>query len=207
MFSVGSSLLFFQGLVMFGAIVFLPLYLQVVKGASATTSGLLLIPLMAGVVTGSVSSGRLISHTGRYRLFPIIGTAMSTLGLLLFSRLDVASGRLEASAYMLVLGLGLGMTMQVPILAIQNSVERRHLGTATSIANFARSMDGSFGVAIFGAVLANRLAHYLPLLLPRAALSRFDVKALQASPAQIRTLPPAIQDGIMEAAMAPDPSD
>jgi hypothetical protein len=91
------------------------------------------------------------------------------------------------------------MTMQVPILAIQNSVERRHLGTATSLANFARSMGGSFGVAIFGAVLANRLAHELPLLLPRAALARFDVKALQASPAQIRALPPAIQDGIIEA--------
>jgi EmrB/QacA subfamily drug resistance transporter len=198
-FSVGSSLLFFQGLVMFGAIVFLPLYLQVVKGASATTSGLLLIPLMLGVVTSSISSGRIISHTGRYRLFPIIGTAMCTLGLLLFSRLDVASTRMEASVYMIVLGLGLGMTMQVPILAIQNSVERRHLGTATSVANFSRSMGGSFGVAIFGAVLANRLSHNLPLLLPKAALSRFDVKALQASPAQIRALPSAIQDGIIEA--------
>jgi EmrB/QacA subfamily drug resistance transporter len=198
-FSVGTSLLFFQGVVMFGAIVFLPLYLQVVKGASATTSGLLLIPLMAGVVTSSISSGRLITRTGRYRLFPIVGTAMSMLGLLLFSRLDAASGRLEASACMVVLGLGLGMTMQVPILAIQNSVERRHLGTATSMANFARSMGGSFGVAIFGAVLANRLTHYLPLLLPRAALSRFDVKALQASPAQLRALPPAIQEGIVEA--------
>jgi EmrB/QacA subfamily drug resistance transporter len=198
-FSVGTLLLFFQGLVMFGAIVFLPLYLQVVKGASATRSGLLLLPLMAGVITSSISSGRIISNTGRYRVFPIVGTAMCTLGLLLFSRLDAASGLPEASAYMVVLGLGLGMTMQVPILAIQNSVERRHLGTATSLANFARSMGGSFGVAVFGAVLANRLAHDLPLLLPRAALARFDVKALQASPAQIRALPPAIQDGIIEA--------
>jgi hypothetical protein len=91
------------------------------------------------------------------------------------------------------------MTMQIPILTIQNSVERRYLGIATSVANFFRSMGGSFGVAIFGAVLSNRLAHLLPLLLPPAALGRFDVKALQASPAQVRALPPAIQNGIVQA--------
>ncbi len=198
-FSVGSALLFIQGLVMFGAIVFLPLYFQVVKGASATRSGLLLLPLMAGVLTSSIGSGRLISRSGRYRVFPILGTALCTVGMLLFSRLDADSSLTESSLYMAVLGFGLGMTMQIPILAIQNSVERRYLGIATSVANFFRSMGGSFGVAIFGAVLSNRLAHYLPLLLPPEALRRFDVKALQASPAQVRALPPAIQNGIVEA--------
>ena len=108
-------------------------------------------------------------------------------------------GTADVTCDMLVLGSGLGMTMQIPIMAIQNSVERRYLGIATSVANFFRSMGGSFGVAIFGAVLSNRLAHYLPLLLPPEALGRFDVKALQASPAQVRALPPAIQNGIVEA--------
>ena len=198
-FRVGSALLFIQGLVMFGAVVFLPLYFQVVKGASATRSGLLLLPLMAGVLTSSIGSGRLISRSGRYRVFPILGTALCTVGMLLFSRLDADSSLTESSLYMAVLGFGLGMTMQIPILAIQNSVERRYLGIATSVANFFRSMGGSFGVAIFGAVLSNRLAHYLPLLLPPEALRRFDVKALQASPAQVRALPLAIQNGIVEA--------
>jgi hypothetical protein len=198
-FSVGSALLFIQGLVMFGAIVFLPLYFQVVKGASATRSGLLLLPLMAGVLTSSIGSGRLISRSGRYRVFPILGTALCTVGMLLFTRLDADSSLTESSLYMAVLGFGLGMTMQIPILAIQNSVERRYLGIATSVANFFRSMGGSFGVAIFGAVLSNRLAHYLPLLLPPEALRRFDVKALQAGPAQVRALPLAIQNGIVEA--------
>jgi EmrB/QacA subfamily drug resistance transporter len=198
-FSVGSALLFIQGVVMFGAIVFLPLYFQVVKGASATRSGLLLLPLMAGVLTSSISSGRLISRNGRYRIYPILGTALCTVGMFLFTRLDADSSLKESSVYMLVLGSGLGMTMQIPIMAIQNSVERRYLGIATSVANFFRSMGGSFGVAIFGAVLSNRLAHYLPLLLPPEALGRFDVKALQASPAQVRALPPAIQNGIVEA--------
>jgi EmrB/QacA subfamily drug resistance transporter len=198
-FSVGSALLFIQGVVMFGAIVFLPLYFQVVKGASATRSGLLLLPLMAGVLTSSISSGRLISRNGRYRIYPILGTALCTVGMFLFTRLDTDTSLTESSLYMLVLGSGLGMTMQIPIMAIQNSVERRYLGIATSVANFFRSMGGSFGVAIFGAVLSNRLAHYLPLLLPPEALGRFDVKALQASPVQVRALPPAIQNGIVEA--------
>ena len=198
-FNVGSGLLFFQGLVMFGALVFMPLYLQVVKGADATVSGLLVLPLMAGFLTSAVSTGRLISRTGRYKLFPIVGTVVMTIGLLLFTRLDVDTSRVESSLYLAVLGLGLGMVMQVPIVAIQNSVDRRYLGTATSAANFFRSMGGSFGVAIFGAVLSSRLAHYLPQLLPKQALSRFDVKALQASPARIRALPPEIQHGIVEA--------
>jgi EmrB/QacA subfamily drug resistance transporter len=105
-FSVGSALLFIQGLVMFGAIVFLPLYFQVVKGASATMSRLLLVPLMARVLTSSIGSGRLISRSGRYKLFPIVGTALCTIGMLLFSRLDADSSLTESSLYMLVLGLG-----------------------------------------------------------------------------------------------------
>jgi EmrB/QacA subfamily drug resistance transporter len=198
-FRVGSGLLFIVGLTMFGAIVFLPLYLQVVKGASATNSGLLLLPLMAGLLVSSITSGRLISHTGRYKVYPLVGTAVMTLGLFLLSRMDVATSRAQSSLFMVVLGLGIGLVMQVPILAIQNAVPWRDLGTATSAANFFRSMGGSFGVAIFGAVLSNRLAYYLPRLLPARALGDgLDPQALRASAAQLRALPPAVQHAVVE---------
>jgi EmrB/QacA subfamily drug resistance transporter len=198
-FSVGSALLFIVGLTMLGAIVFLPLYLQVVKGASATNSGLLLLPLMAGLLTSSITSGRLISRTGRYKIYPLVGTAVMTLGLFLLSRMDVATTRVQSSVFMLVLGLGIGLVLQVPVIAIQNAVPWRDLGTASSAANCFRSMGGSFGVAIFGAVLSNRLAYYLPRLLPAGAPGNgLDPQALRASPAQVQALPPAVQDAVAE---------
>lgn len=136
-------LAFLIGCAMFGAIVFLPLFLQVVTGASATNSGLLLLPLMAGLMATSIGSGRVITRTGRYRAWPIAGMGLSALGMGLLSTMDLDTGRLESSLYMLVLGLGIGMVMQVLVLAVQNSAPYSDLGVVTSASSFFRSMGGA----------------------------------------------------------------
>jgi EmrB/QacA subfamily drug resistance transporter len=197
-FVVAVAALFLVGVAMFGAIVFLPLYLQVVTGASATHSGLLLLPLMLGIVVTSIVAGRVITRTGRYKLFPVAGTAVMTVAMTLLASMDERTGRATVSLYMVVLGAGLGMVMQVMVLAVQNAADRRDLGTATSAANFFRSMGGSFGVAIFGAILASQLASWLPRLLPPGA-GGVDPKALQGSPGQIRALPAPVRDAVVAA--------
>jgi len=189
-FRVATATLFLIGVAMFGAIVFLPLFLQVVVGASATSSGLLLLPLMAGIVVSSVVVGRVISRTGRYRWYPVAGTALMTVAMGLLATMNADTSRTTASWFVALLGVGLGTVMPVMILAVQNAVDQRDLGTATSAATFSRSMGGSFGVALFGAVLASRLAHQLPGV---------DPEALQASPSQLRTLPPAAHQAVVEA--------
>ncbi len=198
-FRVGAVIMFVLGLAMFGTVAFLPLYLQVVDGASATMSGLRLTPLMIGMVVTSILAGQMISRTGKYRFFPIAGTAITTLGLFLLSRLSSGSGFLEESAYMLVLGVGLGMIMQVIVLAVQNAVPYRDLGAATAGANLFRSLGAAFGVAIFGSILNNRLDYYLPRLVPSAALNGISRAALTATPAQLRTLPAPVLHGVVEA--------
>jgi EmrB/QacA subfamily drug resistance transporter len=198
-FSVGAVIMFVLGLAMFGTVAFLPLYLQVVDGASATASGLRMTPLMLGVVVTSIVSGQMITRTGKYRFFPITGTAITTLGLYLLSRLDAGSGLLEVSTYMVVLGVGLGMIMQVIVLAVQNAVPYRDLGIATAGANLFRSLGAAFGVAIFGSILNNRLDYYLPRLIPTSALNGISSAALTASPAQLRTLPAPVLHGVIEA--------
>jgi EmrB/QacA subfamily drug resistance transporter len=199
-FSVASGLEFLVGFAMFGAIIFLPLYLQTVGDVSATNSGLLILPLMAGLMFSSITSGRIITRTGRYKVFPVFGTLTIAVGLFLLSTMHVGTPRLTSSLYMALLGLGLGMIIQVMVLAVQNSVEHRDLGTATATESFCRSMGGAFGVAAFGAVLTNRLALNLRELLPRGAQARgLDVNTLAASPAAIRQLPRAIQDPVIQA--------
>jgi EmrB/QacA subfamily drug resistance transporter len=199
-FDVSAAVLFVVGVAMFGGIIYLPVFLQIVTGASATNSGLLLLPLMVGIIGASIASGRTITRTGRYKVFPIVGTAVMTAGFVLLSRMDVHTTRTAASLAMVVLGLGLGMVMQVLILVVQNSAEPRDLGTATSAATFFRSMGGSFGVAIFGAILTNRLAWYLPRLVPARALGAgIDAQALQQSPSRIRALPGPVRDGVVQA--------
>jgi EmrB/QacA subfamily drug resistance transporter len=165
-FSVSSAVGFIVGFAMFGAIVFLPQYQQIVKGVSPTTSRLLLLPLMAGLLVASIGSGQLITRYGRYKLFPITGTALMTLGLFLLSTLGPKTSQVVSSIYMAVLGLGLGLVMQVLVLAVQNSVEYRDLGTATSVSTFFRSIGGSFGVAIFGTIFNNVFKHHLSHDLP-----------------------------------------
>jgi EmrB/QacA subfamily drug resistance transporter len=199
-FVIGSVSMFIVGSAMFGAIVFLPLFLQIVTGASATNSGLLVLPLMLGIIVASVSAGRVITRTGRYKLFPVMGMLLMTVGLVLLSLMDVHTTRTTTSLFMVVVGLGLGMTMQILVLAVQNSVDRRDLGTATSAASFSRSLGGSFGVAAFGAILTDRLNYWLPRLLPAGAVGRgIDPATLQSSPGAIRALPPAIHQAVVGA--------
>jgi len=197
-FTVASAVGFILGLALFGTITYLPLFLQLVTGASATNSGLLLLPLMAGLLTSSIVSGQVISRSGRYRLFPIAGTALMCAGLLMLSRIDAATTQGAVSLDMVVLGLGLGMVMQVLVLAVQSSVERGDLGVATSAATFFRSVGGSVGTAIFGAVFTNRLTSNLAHDLPAQALSKLG-GTLSGSPAAVRALPEAMRTGYVTA--------
>lgn len=189
-FAVTGGASIVLGVVLFGSISFLPLFLQVVTGASATDSGLLLAPLMLGMLSTSIVAGRVVSRTGRYKRFPVTGFAVVTVGMVLLSTLDASTSRLQVSAFMVVLGVGLGLTMQILVLAVQNAVAMSDLGVATSTVNFCRSIGGSIGVAVFGAVFSSRLAvglaHRLP---PGAEVPRgrgLSVDALAAMPPAAR---------------------
>ncbi|MGZ4208073.1 MAG: MDR family MFS transporter [Actinomycetota bacterium] len=199
-FSVATGLEFLVGFAMFGSIVFLPLYLQTVGGASATNSGLLILPLMAGVMTTSIWSGRLITKTGRYKIYPIVGTVVMAGGLYLLSTMTLGTSRLQSSLYMVVVGAGMGLIMQVMIIAVQNSVEHRDLGTATGAETFMRSIGGAFGVAVSGALLTNRLTYWLPRVLPANASSLVrNASSLAASPQAVAKLPPDVKHGVLVA--------
>lgn len=199
-FSVSSGIGFVVGAAMFGAIAFLPVYLQIVQGETATSSGLRLVPLMLGLIATSIVAGRIISSTGRYRIFPIMGMAIVVAGLVLMSRLSVHTGVLEVSAYMLVLGTGIGMVMPVLVLAVQNAAEQRDLGTATAGVNFFRSMGSAFGVAVFGSVLTNRLDYNLPKLLPSGQDGSLTAgQLLGLTPEQLRALPVSVHAAAVEA--------
>ena len=182
-FSVASAVGFITGFALFGAITFIPLFLQVVHGVSPTLSGVHLLPMVLGLLLTSVGSGQLISRYGKYKVFPIVGTALMTVGLYLLSRMNEHTPTLTMSLFFLVLGLGLGMVLQVLVIAVQNSVSYSDLGVATSGATFFRSIGGSFGVAIFGAIFSNRLASELTAALGQAHVPPgFDVAKLHASP-------------------------
>lgn len=197
-FDVTCAASFLLGFIMFGTVVFIPMFLQVVSGIGATGSGLLLAPLMLGVITSSTVSGRLIARTGRYKAFPVAGTLLVVVALALFSTMDASTGRGLVLVYMLVVGLGFGLVTQVLVLSVQNAVEQRDLGTATSANNFFRQMGGSFGVAVLGAVLNAGLDRHLPRLLGGAG-SGLDMEVIQNSPEQIRALPPDVQSGVVTA--------
>ncbi|WP_428962467.1 MDR family MFS transporter [Micromonospora fluostatini] len=167
-FCLANAAGFVLGLVMFGSIIFIPLYLQIVKGASPTRSGLLMLPMMAGIIVTSVLTGRAMSRLGRYKWFPVAGAVVLLVGMLLFTRLRVESSLWVAFGFMVVIGVGLGLCMQSLILGVQNSVDPRDLGAGTSSATFFRSLGGSFGVAILGAVLSARLGTELADRLPGA---------------------------------------
>jgi EmrB/QacA subfamily drug resistance transporter len=156
-FSVSSGVGLLIGVAMYGAISFLPLFLQVANGVSPTDSGLSLVPFMLGMLSASIFAGQVVTRTGRYRLLPITGTATATVGMYLLSTMDPSTSRLASGLFMAILGIGLGLTMQVLVLATQNSVRVADLGVATSSVNFFRSVGGSVGVALFGAVFNARL--------------------------------------------------
>lgn len=157
------------GVALFGAASYLPTYLQMVDGASATESGLLMLPMMGGIVGTSVVSGQMISRSGHYRRHPIVGSALSVLGMWLLSRLETDTPRLHYSVWMFVLGAGIGMVMPVLVLAVQNSVRPADLGTATSANNYFRQIGGSVGAAVFGTLFAGRLTDALAERLPAGA--------------------------------------
>jgi EmrB/QacA subfamily drug resistance transporter len=186
------------GVALFGAASYLPTFLQMVDGASATESGLLMLPMMAGIVGASVIGGQLISHTGRYRIFPVLGGAVSTLGMWLLSRLETDTPRLQYSIWMAVLGAGIGLVMPVLVLAVQNSVRPADLGTATSANNYFRQIGGSVGAAIFGTLFADRLADSLRKELPPSAGTRLpDPDSI--TPQLVHALPPALRDAYIRA--------
>jgi len=160
-FAVGSTLSLIVGFAMFGSITFLPLYFQTVDGATPTRAGLRLLPMMVGLLTMSIVSGQLISRLGRYRVFPIIGTATMAVGLFLLSRLGVGTSIVTSSLYLLILGLGLGSVMQVLVLAVQNAVSYEMLGAATSGVTLFRGIGGSLGAAVFGTIFSTRLTSEL----------------------------------------------
>ena len=194
-FTVSSLLSLFLGIGMFGTIIFIPEYQQIVRGYSATKSGLLMLPLIIGILTASITSGRLITRTGKYRIYPIIGTLVTMLGLFLLSTIKVNTPEWLLSIYMLVTGLGLGSFIQVTTLAVQNAVHPRDLGVATSTVTFFRSIGGSFGTAIFGAILSARLsAHFTELLGAHAAGGEAITSA-----ANIKELPPEVLPLALEA--------
>src|SRR5262249_43465485 len=193
-FSTASAIGFIVGLALFGAITFLPLYLQVVKGESPTRSGLLLTPMMAGLLVTSIASGQLISRFGRYRPFPIAGTALMAFALLLLTRIDVGTSITAIAGAMVVLGLGLGMTMQVLVLAVQNAVDYRYLGVATSGSTLFRQVGGSIGVSLFGAIFANQLHSELANRLPVGAKPPGT-----ATPILVHHLPPGVRIPYLEA--------
>ena len=156
-FSVSTLVSFIVGVAMFGSIGFLPLYMQAVTGASATASGLALFPMMGGVVISSVIAGRIITKTGKYKAWPVSGTLIASLGIVLLSTIGADTSRLTVSAFMFVLGIGIGMVMQIMVLSAQNAVPLSFIGTATGTINFCREIGGCIGIAAFGAVFTSGL--------------------------------------------------
>ena len=183
---------FVMGVSLFGGVTYLPLFLQVVNGATPTGSGLQMIPMMAGMLIASIASGHLISHWGRYKIFPIVGTAVMALGLFLLSRMTEHTTIATASLYMLVLGLGMGQVMQVLIIAVQNAVDYRDLGVATSGSTLFRLIGGSLGTAAFGAIFAARLEGALARAFPEGPPLRpgggLNTELIAALPPESRAL-------------------
>jgi MFS family permease len=207
-FTLTSILGAIIGAGMFGAIVMLPLYMQVVKGYSATSAGLKLIPLMLGIVSTSILSGKLISKHGHYKRFPIMGTAIMTVGILAMYTLQIDTPYWQLSIFAIMVGAGLGLSMQTIVIALQNSVEFKDMGVATSSNTFFRSLGSVFGTALFGAILTNRLSHYLASNFAElaaknpAAAGAVDpgkLEAIQNNTSLIKTLPAQVQTAVLDA--------
>jgi Major Facilitator Superfamily len=199
-FTVVSAGAFIATLSLFAAIVFLPVFLQLVTGASATRSGLLTLPLLVASAVTTIAAGQIMARTGRYKVFPVIGLALMSAGLLLFSTLEAAGSALTAALFMVVFGAGFGMVTQILMVAIQNAVSSPHeIGTATAAANLFRALGGSVGVAVYGAVFAAGLRHWLSLELHAQGPHGITATGIQATPARIHALSPTIQYGIAHA--------
>jgi EmrB/QacA subfamily drug resistance transporter len=197
-FSAASAVGFVMGFAMFGALTFLPIFFQDARGLSPPASGLRLLPLMGGLLLASIGSGQIISRWGRYKVFPVVGTFLMIVGLFLMSRIGLSSGEWTIAGYLFVFGIGLGLVMQVLVVAVQNSVPYEQLGTATSGTTFFRMIGGSFGTAVFGAIFANLLAsnvvHALHL---RVAPPGLGNSLSGADPDSLSRLAPAIHAGVV----------
>ena len=206
-FSTAAAMAFIIGAGMFGAIVMIPLFLQVVQGSTAMDAGLKLIPFMLGILSASIASGKRISKTGHYKKFPIIGTGLMTIGIVLMRHLGIGTSFWELAAYELLIGLGLGLSMQTLVIAVQNSIDFKHMGIATSAHTFFRSLGSAFGVAIFGSVLSSRLTQHLKDGFTNlaqqnpTALVGFDpakVAQVQNNTAVLKTFSPAIRHTVLQ---------
>jgi len=194
--SVATILSFLSGLAMFATLIYIPLYQQIVRGYSPTKSGLLMLPIVGGLMVASLGSGRLITKYGKYRIYPIMGTILLTVGMWLFSHLSLSTSYLTLSIWMVVIGLGLGQLLQVPILAVQNSVDRHQLGTATSTVTFFRTIGSALGGSIFGAILISRVTSYLGATLPKSISTRL-VDGLSSGVQQISSIPTMIRHDLL----------
>ena len=199
-FTLTSIIGFIIGAGMFGAIVMLPLYLQIIQGNSATEAGLRLIPLMIGILTFTVTSGRLITKTGRYKKYPVSGTLLMAFGVYLMSTAHVSTPYWQIAIFAVIIGGGLGLCMQTIVIAVQNAVEFKDLGIATSSNTFFRSLGGAFGTAIFGTILSNRVAENLQTQLGGStAVEPGILETLTSNTSIIATLPAEIQAKVLEA--------
>jgi EmrB/QacA subfamily drug resistance transporter len=196
--AIASAVGYIVGFALFGSVVYLPLFLQVVKGESPTASGLQMLPLMGGLLVTSILSGQLISRTGRYKIFPILGTAMMTIGLFLLGHMTASTSIMAASGIMLILGLGLGMVMQVLVIAVQNAVSYEDLGVATSGATLFRLIGGSLGTAVLGTVFARELSANLAAMLPNVGTVA-SLSARRMSASALASLPPAVREAYAQA--------
>ncbi|MFD9868945.1 DHA2 family efflux MFS transporter permease subunit [Streptomyces niveus] len=199
-FALVCVISFIVGFAMFGAMTYLPTFLQIVQGVSPTLSGVHMLPMVFGLLITSTVSGQIVSRTGRWKVFPILGTGIIAIGLLLLHQLEVSSGTWEMSAYFFVFGAGLGLVMQVLVLVAQNSVRYEDLGVATSGATFFRSIGASFGVAIFGTIFTNLLRNKLTDSLAGQRLPPGTSPGnLAADPRSVGRLPPALRSGVLDA--------
>ncbi|MFE6785107.1 DHA2 family efflux MFS transporter permease subunit [Streptomyces sp. NPDC057680] len=204
-FSLVSVISFVIGFAMFGAMTYLPTFLQVVQGVTPTRSGVHMLPMVAAILITSTVTGQIVSRTGRWKVFPIAGTAVTCLGLLLLHRLTENSSTAEMSVYFFVFGVGLGLVMQVLVLVVQNAVPYADLGVATSGATFFRSIGASFGVAVFGTIFTTRLTHSLDDVFAAATASGQDVppgigpEQLAADPRTVTALPADLRPEVLHA--------
>ncbi|HEY5024683.1 MAG TPA: MFS transporter [Acidimicrobiales bacterium] len=197
-FSASSAVGFVMGFAMFGALTFLPIFFQDARGLSPPASGLRLLPLMGGLLLASTGAGQLVSRWGRYKVFPVVGTFLMIVGLVLMSRIGLSTGAWVIAGYLFVFGVGLGLVMQVLVVAVQNAVPYEQLGTATSGATFFRMIGGSFGTAVFGAIFANLLATNVVHALHLRSVPPGLTSALSgADPKSLSRLPAAVHAGVV----------
>ncbi|MGK5630610.1 MDR family MFS transporter [Streptomyces sp. URMC 123] len=204
-FSLATVIGFLVGFTMFGAVMFLPLYQQAVQGASATNSGLLLLPMLLGMLVISLVAGRVTTRTGKYRMFPIVGGALMVVGMFLLAQMDTGTSRWASGVYMTVFGAGLGFLMQTTMLIAQNSVEMKDMGVASSTATLFRTIGGSFGVAIMGALFTHRVQEVMTERAGGAASASgagaegFSEGAAQLDAASLAKLPDAVREAYQHA--------